>query len=227
MAKKNIVVIGAGGMAREVRWLIEDLSVISPQYEFLGYVVSDLKKLGPHDSKQEILGDYGWLKQNRAKVDAVAIGIGAPAARLKVAEELKELLHGVEYPALVHPTAILDRRTAKIEEGVLVCAGVVATVNITLRKFALCNFGCTLGHEVTVGCGSVINPGANISGGVLLGDGVQISTGVQVLQYLMVGNGATVGAGAVVTKDVAPGVTVVGIPAKVLASAAHSGNECE
>jgi sugar O-acyltransferase (sialic acid O-acetyltransferase NeuD family) len=216
MTKKGIVVIGAGGMAREVRWLIEDLNAAEPQYEFLGYVVSDLNKVGPHDSKSKILGDYLWLQSNLTKVDAVTIGIGTPASRLKVARELKGMLGGVEFPSLVHPTAILDRKSAEIEEGVLVCAAVVATVNITLRAFALCNFGCTLGHEVTVGRGVVINPGANISGGVVLGDGVQVSTGAQVLQYLTVGEGATVGAGAVVTKNVLPGVTVVGIPAKVL-----------
>jgi sugar O-acyltransferase (sialic acid O-acetyltransferase NeuD family) len=216
MKKKSIVVIGAGGMAREVRWLIEDLNAAEARYEFLGYVVTDLSRLGEHDSKADVLGDYSWLEKN--KVDCVAIGIGTPVARLKVARELKEQLPGLEYPALVHPSAIIDRKTAKIEEGVLVCAGVVATVNITLQEFALCNFGCTLGHEVMVGQGSVINPGANISGGVVIANGAQVSTGAQVLQYLTVGEGATVGAGAVVTKDVPPGVTVVGIPAKELRS---------
>jgi len=38
-----------------------------------------------------------------------------------------------------------------------------------------------------------------------------------VLQYVEVGEGATVGAGAVVTKNVPPGATVVGVPAKPLA----------
>jgi sugar O-acyltransferase (sialic acid O-acetyltransferase NeuD family) len=214
MKKKSIVVIGAGGMAREVRWLIEDLNAEGARYEFLGYVVTDLSRLGERDSKAEVLGDYGWLERN--KVDCLAIGIGTPQARLKVARELKALLNGMEYPALLHPTAVLDQKRAKVEEGVLVCARVIATVNITLRAFALCNFGCTLGHDATVGRGSVINPGANISGGVVLGDGVQVSTGAQVLQYLTVGEGATVGAGSVVTKDVPAGLTVVGIPAKPL-----------
>ncbi|HET9183681.1 MAG TPA: hypothetical protein VFP59_16225 [Candidatus Angelobacter sp.] len=215
MTKKNIVVIGAGGMAREVRWLIEAINSVSPSYDFLGYVVSDLSKVGPRDSKEDILGDYHWLAKNRARVDAVTIGIGTPAARLKVAEELKGMMNGVECPALIHPTAIIDLRTAKIEKGVLLCAGVVATVNITLREFALVNFGCTLGHEATVGRGSVVNPGAKISGGVTVGDGAQVSTGAQVLQYLTIGEGAIVGAGAVVTKDVPANVTVVGIPAKI------------
>lgn len=203
-------------MAREVRWLINDINSVSPEYEFAGFVVSDREKCGPHDSTDEIAGDFTWLERNRSKIDAITIGIGTPAARLRVASEIEALLSDKEHPPLVHPTAILDRGSATIEKGVLVCAGVVATVNITLRAFALCNFGCTLGHETVVGRGAVINPGANISGGVVLGDGVQVSTGAQVLQYLKVGEGATVGAGAVVTKDVPPGVTVVGIPAKVL-----------
>jgi len=215
MMKKSIVVIGAGGMAREVRWLIEEMNAAEARYEFLGYVVTDLKRLGEHDSKAEVLGDYGWLEKN--KVDCVTIGIGTPGARLRVGRELKERLSGMEFPALVHPTAIVDRKTARIEEGVLVCAGVVATVNLTLRAFALCNFGCTLGHEATVGRGSVVNPGANISGGVTLKEGVLVGTGAQILQYVTVGEGATVGAGAVVTKNVPAGATVVGIPAKELA----------
>jgi len=37
-----------------------------------------------------------------------------------------------------------------------------------------------------------------------------------VLQYKKIGMGAVVGAGSVVTKDVASGLTVVGIPAKSL-----------
>ncbi len=216
MMKTKIVVIGAGGMAREVRWLIREINTVAEEWEFAGYVVSDLKAVGEKDSKPEIVGNYEWLEKNGSKVDAVAIGIGKPAARLKVAKELKSLMPGLEYPALIHPSAILDRASARIEEGVLVCAGVVATVNIALKAFALLNFGCTLGHEAIVGRGSVVNPGANISGGVVLGDGVLVGTGAQVLQYVEVGDGATVGAGAVVTKNVQAGTTVVGMPAKPL-----------
>jgi sugar O-acyltransferase (sialic acid O-acetyltransferase NeuD family) len=216
LTNKRIVVIGAGGMAREIRWLISDINVVSPQYEFAGYVVSDLNAIGPHDSREDIVGDYAWLDKNRGSINALAIGIGNPAARLKVAQQLNALIPDAEFPVLIHPTVVLDRAGATLEEGVLVCAGVVATVNIKLRAFALCNFACTLGHEATIGRGSVINPGANISGGVTIGDGALVGTGARVLQYLSVGEGATVGAGAVVTQNVPPGVTVVGIPAKIL-----------
>ena len=60
----------------------------------------------------------------------------------------------------------------ELRRDVIIGAGVTATVNITLEAFALCNFGCTLGHEARIGAGSVVNPGANISGGVVIGTGV-------------------------------------------------------
>lgn len=47
-----------------------------------------------------------------------------------------------------------------------------------------------------------------------LEDNVVIGSGAQILGPIVVGEGAKVGANAVVTRDVAPGATMVGIPAK-------------
>jgi sugar O-acyltransferase (sialic acid O-acetyltransferase NeuD family) len=214
---KRIVIVGAGGMAREVKALMREINRMAPTWEFAGYVVTDMTKLTDRDSRDEVVGDYEWLHASANRVDAVTIGIGNPTARLKVSAEIRHVLPDVEFPALIHPTAHMDFETAQIGSGALVCSGVLGTVNITLEPFALCNFGCTLGHEARIGEGTVINPGANISGGVTLGRGVLVGTGAQILQYLTVGDHATVGAGAVVTRNVAPTITVIGIPAKPLA----------
>ncbi|WP_308199037.1 DapH/DapD/GlmU-related protein [Chitinophaga sedimenti] len=52
---------------------------------------------------------------------------------------------------------------------------------------------------------------------VYIGKNVWIGGGALILPGVTVGDDAIIGAGSVVTKDVPPGATVVGNPAKVLA----------
>jgi sugar O-acyltransferase (sialic acid O-acetyltransferase NeuD family) len=213
---RRIAIIGAGGFARELRWLFSEIAADPKrQYEAFdvaGFLVSDLGKLGPHDSA--VLGDFDWLDANH--VDALAMGIGTPAARLKVAEELKRRFPKLEWPTIVHPSVRFDAMTCKLEEGVILCAGVIASVNIVFEAFSMVDILCTIGHEARIGYGSAIYRSSNISGGDQIGTGVLVGTGAQILQYLTVGDHAIVGAGSVVTKNVEPMTTVVGIPAKTL-----------
>jgi len=209
---KRIAILGAGGFARETAWLLEEINAASgPMYEFLGYIVSDLSKLGERDNKEQVLGDTDWLEQNKSKVDGLAIGIGDPHVRNRLGTELSERFPEMEWPALIHPNVRIQKSTLKIGRGVLICAGTIGSVNIELSDFCMFNLACTIGHESLIGRGCVVNPTVNISGGVVMEDEVLVGTGAQILQYIHIGKGATIGAGAVVNKDVAAGTTVVGV----------------
>lgn len=225
---KRIVIIGAGGFAREVEWLLREINQANgvPLYEFKGFLVSDINKLGIYDSADLVLGDFSWLEAYPDAVDAVVIGIGNPEARLRIGLEIQTRFPFLDMPTLIHSSVRIDRKSLDLGVGVILCSGVVGTVNIRIGNYAAVHVGCTLGHEAVIGRGANINPGSNISGGVELGDGVLVGTGVQILQYLSIGHGATVGAGAVVTKHVPPGMTVVGVPAKQIPSTISVAAEC-
>jgi bifunctional UDP-N-acetylglucosamine pyrophosphorylase/glucosamine-1-phosphate N-acetyltransferase len=72
-----------------------------------------------------------------------------------------------------------------------------------------------LGERVNVGAGSVT---ANFDGAAKhrteIGDDVKLGVDTMLVAPVRVGEGARTGAGAVVTRDVAPGKTVVGMPAR-------------
>jgi len=209
---KKLAILGAGGFAREVEYLVRELNQVRPEYDFLGFLVSDVSLLRETDSRSQVLGDLGWLAENR--VDALAFGIGNPQAKLRIAAELATKFPDVEWPSLIHPTAQFDFESAKIGRGVVVCAGCVGSVNMTLDDFSMINKGCMIGHEAYIGKWAVVNAAANISGGVILEDGVLVGTGASVLQYRRIGANAVVGSGAVVVKDVDPAITVFGNPAR-------------
>ena len=61
-------------------------------------------------------------------------------------------------------------------------------------------------HQVTIGAEKRQSP--------TIGNGVFIGAGAKIVGPVTIGDNARVGANAVVTKDVAPDTTVVGIPAK-------------
>jgi sugar O-acyltransferase (sialic acid O-acetyltransferase NeuD family) len=212
----KIGIVGAGGFAREVAWLIKDIGReramlhTTEPLSVAGFLVSDPSQRGNKDS--EALGDFSWLKQNR--IDGLAMGIGNPTVRLKLAAELQAEFPDLKWPALIHPSVTYDSSSCTFAEGVIICAGNILTVNVRVERFAMINLSCTVGHETSIGEGTVINPLCAISGGVKIGKRCLIGTHSAILQDLCIGDGAVVASGAMVHRSVPAGVTVMGVPAK-------------
>ena len=78
------------------------------------------------------------------------------------------------------------------------------------------NDGAVIGAEVKLRNGVVIGHKAAGGGCPVIGDAVDIGAGAIILGPIRIGSGARVGAGAVVTRDVSPGSTVVGNPARLV-----------
>ncbi|MBN1887074.1 MAG: acetyltransferase [Thermoflexales bacterium] len=209
---QDIVILGAGGLAREVAFLIEDINRASPTWNILGYVEADKQHVGQQVGQYPVICTEDELVGMQV---AAAIGIGNPSIIRKIAERF-EGCPNISFPNLVHPSTVWDRERIKLGRGNVICAGNIFTTDIQIGSFNLFNLNCTYGHDIQVGNCCVFNPGINLSGGVVIGSGCLIGTGATILQYHTIGEGSTVGAGAVVVKDVPDNVIVAGVPARVL-----------
>lgn len=107
---------------------------------------------------------------------------------------LSRWLTGVE----IHPAARIGRRFF-IDHGMGIVIGETAEIGDD----------CTLYHGVTLG-GTTWEKGKRHP---TLGNNVIIGAGAKILGPLHVGDGARIGSNAVVTKDVPPGATMIGVPA--------------
>ena len=101
----------------------------------------------------------------------------------------------------IHPGAQIGRRFF-IDHGMGVVIGETAEVGND----------CTIYHGVTLG-GTSWNKGKRHP---TLGNGVVLGAGAKVLGPITIGDGARVGSNAVVVKDVPPGATAIGIPARIV-----------
>ena len=213
---KDIVIFGAGGLAREIAFLIEDInhSANKPVWNILGFVETDHQLINKQVGKYVVFCAEDDLLNYDETICAV-IGIGNP----KIIQKIVSKFQGVQnivFPNIIHPQTIWDQMRIQLGHGNVICAGNILTTDVVIGSFNLINLHCTIGHDTVIHDGSVINPGANISGGVVIHSGCLIGTGATILQYKTIGEGATVGAGTLVNKDVEPGTTVVGVPARVL-----------
>lgn len=110
-----------------------------------------------------------------------------------------------------------------IAEGALLSPFVSITSNIRIGRFFHANLYSYVEHDCCIGDFVTFAPGVKCNGNVVIENHVYVGAGAVIKQGrpdepLVIGEGATVGMGSVVTRSVAPGVTVVGNPARVLYS---------
>jgi len=153
-----------------------------------------------------------WLNRNRGTIRHFAVAIGGDKGRdrLEIAKDL--MSRGFKPVTAVHPRAWVAE-TAVLGDGCQVMALAAISEEARLGAQCIVNTSASVDHECILEDGVHVMPGATLAGRVRVGACATIGSNATILPRVSVGAGAVIGAGAVVTRDVPPGVVVVGVPA--------------
>jgi sugar O-acyltransferase (sialic acid O-acetyltransferase NeuD family) len=202
---KNIIIVGAGGFAREVYEYVH-VSFDLNEYKFKGFLTPDAKELEPFNMEHLVLGnqDNYEFQEN----DRVILAIGNVDIRKKVLSKLNEL--EVEFVNLIHPTAIISEN-ARIGKGVIICPFVVISTSVTVDDFAMINFYSSLGHDSKLGRNCVLSPYSTVNGFAILLEDVFMATHTMVAAYRTIGRGSKISAGSCALYNVKDNSLVYGL----------------
>lgn len=171
----------------------------------------------PHVNGHTVLTYAQWLLMP-AMSRHICLAIANSAVREKLVARC--VADGVGFLE-VKAANVVVMDEVQIGPGAVLCPFVTLTSNIRIGQQFHANIYSYVAHDCLIGDFVTFAPGVHCNGNVVVEDHAYIGTGAILRQGqpgvpLVIGRGAVVGMGAVVTKNVAPGTTVVGNPARVM-----------
>jgi len=212
MTPQQLVIVGAGGHAREAFSVIAAINVLRLRWTVLGFTSID----APHPDFLARLGAT-WIGASEEVAlrprprFVVAIGDAVTRQRVALRYESQEMTPA----ALVHPSVVLGSGVS-IGEGTIINQQVSISGGVAVGRHSYLNPATVLGADVSLGSGVSVNAAAKVLRGATVGSRTTLGVGCVIHPGVAIGSDVVVGAGAVVAFDVPDGVTVVGAPGRIL-----------
>ena len=208
---KNLIIIGARGYGREVYNWATQCREYNTEWRIKGFLDSDPNVLDKFEYSVPILSSVEEYEVQSNDVFICALG--------SIEHKKKYALHildkGGSFISIIHPTANINNNT-QIGVGCIICPFVTISNECVINEFVTIQSYTAIGHDCIIGKWCHINAQSFMGGYAQLENGVTLHTKATILPSLCIGKGATVGAGSIVIKNVKPGITVFGNPAKEL-----------
>jgi sugar O-acyltransferase (sialic acid O-acetyltransferase NeuD family) len=209
----KIVIVGAGGLGREVLATVKARNAVRKEWDILGFLDSDRSLAGVEVGGVPVLGGDDWCRNHNDKSLRFICAIGNPKARSQVVEKLSAM--NCEFTSVLHPNVQVPE-SVQVGVGTVIMAGTQFTTDASIGSHVVIYLNCSITHDVHVSDFCLIPSGCNLSGASILETGVELGTGVSVLPRRRIGAWAIIGAGSIVIDDIPANSTAVGTPCRVI-----------
>jgi len=199
---KEIVIMGAGELGKEIVWLIEDINRIKPTWVILGFL-DDTKAVGELCSGYPILGPMSSLESLRdinSFYAVIAVQNGADKTRIA-----KEHAEFNRWATIIHPTAAIAPESS-VGCGSVVFPQVTVSVDTVIGKHVLLYIHSIICNDCRIeDCVSVMS-GVSVAEHVTVGERSYISAGSNVYPHISIGKDCRIAVGATIDDDLQDGV---------------------
>lgn len=206
---KRLIILGAGGMGREVLQCAKQINAVNKQWEIAGFLDPDEHALDGKKCDIGVIGDD--LTYEIGPDDVFVCAAGTGAMRKKIMEKMEA--RGAKFVTLIHPTALVDD-TATVGDGSIIFAYSIVSDNASIGKGCFINFHTYVAHDSVLEDYCSIYANCVICGACTLGENVTMGTSSSIIPGISVGENAYICVGSAVTRPVAAGEHVIGVPAK-------------
>lgn len=208
---KDIAIYGFGGFGHEVACLIQQINLIEPTWNVIGYIDDGIPK-GAECKYGKVLGNIDTLNSWSTPI-SVVIAIG----NVKNLETISAKIVNpkVDFPNLIAPNCFFfDKGSVVIGKGNIITFGCRMSCNIHIGDFNILNGCISFGHDVVLGNYNVMFPETRISGQVTIGDKNFFGARCFASQTIKIGNENRFGAGTFILRRIKDGGFYMGNPAK-------------
>ncbi|TVQ00971.1 MAG: acetyltransferase [Balneolaceae bacterium] len=206
---KNLKIIGARGFGREVFFTAIESYGYKEEFIIGGFLDNLPDDEVSANFYPPVLGSVeNYVPEEN---DLFICALGNVKDKIKYTKMILE--KGGHFATLIHNSAT-KYITSQIGKGCIIMKDVHLSVDVKVEDFSTIMVYSVIGHDVKVGAWSHIGPYVFIGGGAVIEQNAQLHVRSTILSGIKIGEGAVVGAGSVVIRDVKPGITVFGNPAK-------------